>query len=196
MRWTVYSQPLLVAVDAWGPLTWLNISSKPQERSLANMVLVMPVRQHGTVSHHIFSGARQHVDRLAWHLQAPALIASGPTERIACQKQANSTSKCKRCSKNRKYIAPIVKNNELIPQQQISLLCSLFPVTKETQLCMFIIWLCLEYGNPYCNFGPSSMGRSTIGVLQPCTGKATEVDGSVSWSDITVFQLSHFSGNI
>jgi len=49
-----YSQPLLVAVDAWGPLTQLTISVEPQEQSLANAVLVTPVQQHGTVSHHIF----------------------------------------------------------------------------------------------------------------------------------------------
>jgi len=31
-----------------------------------------------------------------------------------------------------------------------------------------ISWLCLEYGSPYCNFGPSGTGRSEIIVRQHC----------------------------
>jgi len=64
--------------------------------------------------------ARQPADRLAWHLQGPALSAGSDTERIGLLKagkvaavNVNTSPKTANL-----YIAPIAKNNEQTPRRR------------------------------------------------------------------------------
>jgi len=44
---------------------------------------------------------------------------------------------------------------------------ALMPAAVPLNTAGFIFWLCLEYGNRYCSFGPHSTGRSAIAIWQP-----------------------------